>query len=280
MSERLTRALLIVDPQNCFTNDPRAPLPVEGAKEDLRRVAKLIIAYPERYDEIVITIDTHTLDHISHAIRWLDADGNHPAPFTIITFADYRAGKWRATNPADQKWQGEYLRLLESHGRVHTIWPVHGQEGTWEHEVYDVLKIVLHNWEQATGRKVQYVKKGMHRDTEQFGVFMADVTIEHDPSTHLNWKLIERINSFDALDVVGEASSHCVMDSVKQYLNGIPSGDRRKVTVLRDCMSPVSAVVDGAGNVIVDFPAQAEAWLANLPAQGVAVSTVAELMAA
>jgi len=287
MVQAIRRALYIIDPQKCFMDllfgkPSGMPLPVPGADADMNRLAAYIRHDPFYYKTIIVTLDTHPHDHISHANRWVDIDGNAPAPFTLIFAADYQAGVWLAANPADQQWQGEYLTLLEAQGRVHTIWPVHGQKGEREHEVHDGLKAALDFWEQETGGKVKYVEKGMHRDTEQFGVFAASVPIEGAPETYLNIDLVTLGNMHDAVDVSAEAASHCTKDSTEQYLEAISEADWSKVTVLRDTMSPVAAVLDVEGNIIpeADFPKQAAQWLEGLPGRGVAVDTVARRMAA
>lgn len=279
MTQKAKHIAVFIDPQNMFMPIDGMPLPVAGADEDMKRAAEYLIKNPQQYDAIVVTLDTHPADHIAHAVRWRDQAGNEPAAFTLITAADYAAGLWRAANPEDEKVQQWYLSQLETTGRTHTIWPTHGEKYTKQHQVYAILQFALTIWERKTGKKVQYVEKGMHRDTEQFGVFAADVPIEGAPETSLNMDLVDQINSYDAVDFFGEASSHCVMDSVEQYLNAVPYTDWAKVTIFRDTMSPVAAVViDGV--IVADFPKQAEAWLDGLPARGVAVDTVARRMAA
>lgn len=283
MTQKVNRIAVFIDPQNMFMPNLRGdmPLPVQGADEDMKRAAAYLMQYPHHYDAIVVTLDTHPADHIAHAIRWRNSEGECPSPFTVITSADYEAGLWRAANEDDAPWQGEYLKLLEMTGRVHTIWPTHGVEGHVQHEVYHPLRKALRAWQIATGKKVQFIKKGMHRDTEQFGVFAADVPIEGAPETSVNMELVDYINSFDIINVFGEASSHCVMDSVKQFMDNVNFTDWSKITVFRDCMSPVAAVTDPeTGEVIVDFPAQADAWFAELVDQGVLVDRVKSRMVA
>jgi nicotinamidase-related amidase len=282
--EKNTRALFIIDPQNCFMDfvDRQMPLPVSGALTDMMRLTNYVFADPKRFDAIYVTLDTHPEDHISHANRWVDVAGNNPDPFTLITHGEYKRKIWRAAKPTDQVLQDFYLRRLEEEGRIHTVWPIHGQKDEFEHQVESNLKSALNSWEVMTGKKVIYIEKGMHRDTEQFGIFAATVPLFDAPETYLNHSLINEINRFGAVEFAGEASSHCAKDSIEQYLGYLPEIDRYKVTVLRDTMSPVSAVVDTDGVVLVDFPAQAEAWLQGLPERGIKVETVEfqELMGA
>jgi nicotinamidase-related amidase len=270
-------ALVIIDPQNCFMDIPDMPLSVVGATADMARLQNHVRHYIPAglYEQVYITLDTHPADHISHAVRWVDQNGNHPAPFTIITPDDFKAGIWRATDPADQAWQGEYLRRLT---RLHCIWPVHGQKGQSEQWIYYPLWRVIHEMGNPNGSpgldeyvQFNYVEKGMHRDVEQFGVFGADVPFPGAPETDINLELIREISRHPEIVFAGEASSHCVMDSVNQFLANVPEADWKKVVVLRDCMSPVPQPPGGP-----DFPAMAEFWFAGLQTKGVRVMKVAD----
>jgi nicotinamidase-related amidase len=253
------------------------PLSVVGATADMVRLQNHMCDYIPAglYEQVYITLDTHPVDHISHTVRWVDQKGNHPAPFTIITAAEFEAGVWGATDPAEQTWQGVYLRSLS---RPHCIWPVHGQKGQFEQRIFNPLWRVIHEMGNPNNTpgldeyvRFNYVEKGMHRDVEQFGVFGADVPYPDAPETNINTKLIREINQYSEVVFAGEASSHCVMDSVNQFLANVPDADWQKVVVLRDCMSPVPQPPGGP-----DFPALAEAWFAKLQAKGVRVMNVAD----
>ncbi len=250
--KKLRTILIIIDGQNCFMQLPNAPLPVVGSIEDMTRLIRFIQLNAKDIEEIILSLDTHTPDHISHPERWVDADGNHPAPFTVITYEEYLNGVWRAANQDDWWWQGEYLRRLK---RPHVIWPVHGQKPAWEWQLYHDLD------RELDGRgNVRRVEKGMHRDVEQFGIFGAEVSFPDAPETEINHKLIAEIDAYDRIIFAGQAASHCVMDSVKQFLLYMPSGRMDKVVLLKDCMSPVTG-----------FEQLAADWLADMAKQGVQV---------
>ena len=254
-------ALVIIDPQNCFMDYVRSPLPVPGARSDIRRLRKFISKSKHNLDRIVVSYDNHPYDHISHANRWIDAEDNHPTSFTVITCDDMRDGVWRAANPDDQEWQLEYLRLLK---RPHVIWPVHGQENEWEANIQKGLLSTL-SFYHDLGKPCDYYAKGMHRDTEQFGIFGAEVPYPGVPETDINHELIAQIDEYDTVIFAGEASSHCVMDSVKQFIDYMPSQDPTKVVLLTDCMSPVPG-----------FAEVAEGWLSEMDAVGVRLAKSTE----
>lgn len=276
-SDYTKAALVIIDPQNCFMDIPGMPLSVVGATADMARLASHMRKHIRQglYEQVYVTLDTHPLDHISHAMRWVDQNGNHPALFTIITSDEYEAGMWCASADADQIWQGEYLKRLS---RPHCIWPVHGQKGQIEHGICYELGSSIHEMGNPNGSPgldeyvpFTYVEKGMHREVEQFGVFGADVPYPGAPETDINQSLIDDINRYSEIVFTGEASSHCVMDSVNQFLANVPEADWSKVVVLRDCMSPVPQPPGGP-----DFPAMAEFWFAGLETKGVRVVNVAD----
>ena len=202
----------------------------------------------------------------------------HPL-WELIFSSEYEAGKWFAADPSEQEKQGKYLKDLEAVGRAHTIWPVHGQQGEFEHEVEAELSSALDRWEELTGKFVTYIEKGMHRDTEQFGIFAASVPVPGSPETYLNQNLVNQIRQFDEIEYAAEAESHCFKDSVDQYAEAVPYTDLHKITILRDTTSPVAAVVDPeSGEVLVDFPAQGKDWIEGLPQRGINVSTTVEIM--
>ena len=66
--------------------------------------------------QIVPTLDTHMAMQIFHAIWLVDEDGNHPAPYTLVSVQDVFDGRWRP-NPEVVAALGldeEYLRATSS----------------------------------------------------------------------------------------------------------------------------------------------------------------------
>jgi nicotinamidase/pyrazinamidase len=235
-----TNILVIIDPQKSFmdTVNNMGSLAVPGAHDDMVRLATYVRANPP--DDIVVTLDSHAERHIAHPIWWVDQNGNNPDPFTLITVEDVLSGKWKASDPAMQEHSMDYVQKLEKQGKYELrIWPYHCIVGTEGHDVENTLLEALMDWELLTGKKVTYVRKGTNPKTEHYSVFQAEVIIENDPLSKLNTELIEQINSYDKVKFAGEASSHCLGGSILNYLENIPAKDRKKVSVLIDCTSPV-----------------------------------------
>jgi len=106
-------ALLIIDAQFDFCN-PKGTLYVPGAEKDIERIAQLIATHGDGINEIFVTLDTHRVLDIAHPLFWEDPNGNTVAPFTLITAAAVKEGKWRPRYHADYVLQ--YLETLDNVG--------------------------------------------------------------------------------------------------------------------------------------------------------------------
>jgi len=231
--------LLIIDPQKDFmtSNAFTGSLSVPGADDDMKRLAQHInVTTP---DSIVITMDTHARMHIANPMYWLDAEGNHPGQFTLITVDDVESGKWRTADPTKQERALHYVKELAKTNRYTLcIWPYHCIEGTEGHEVSELLKPALDAWEEKTGKKVVYIYKGQNPDTEMYSGLKAEVVIPNDPRTHLNQGAIDYMKGFDKIEVSGEAKSHCVASTAMDLIAALGE-DATKVSLLENAMSSV-----------------------------------------
>lgn len=81
------RAILGIDLQNDFVLINGA-LSVNGAEEDAKRIGAFISNNKKDIHHISLTLDSHHPLHIANPIYWKDKDGNHPSPFTVITYQD------------------------------------------------------------------------------------------------------------------------------------------------------------------------------------------------
>jgi nicotinamidase-related amidase len=101
-----------------------------------------------------------------------------------------------------------------------------------------------------------YLTKGTIPDTENYSVLSPEVKKPNIPGGTFNTKFYQALMDNDRIYIAGQASSHCVLETLKDLEREI-GGDKKllnKIYILRDCMSPVSAIKDGKGNIIVDFP--------------------------
>ena len=83
-----------IDGQVAFCT-PGASLFVPGAVEDTVRTVEWLYRNLARITTLVLSLDTHSVYQIFHPAAWVDAEGRHPAPFTVISTDDVRRGRWR-----------------------------------------------------------------------------------------------------------------------------------------------------------------------------------------
>ena len=261
--------LLVIDPQNDFC-DPAGSLFVPGADADMDRLARFVASKASELDAIHVSLDSHRLVDIAHPIWFSDAEGRHPDPFTLVSAADLRDGRWRTTSPAAGPRTLAYLEALEAGGRYpHTLWPVHCLRGSWGHNVHPTLFEAFQGWAARHGR-LDLVSKGENPWSEHFSAVKAEVEDPDDPSTQLNRPLIAALREADTVLVAGEALSHCVLSTVVDLVAHAPDLAERLV-LLTDTMSPVP---DPPGAQGLFSGATAEA-LAGLRARGVRTAVAA-----
>lgn len=230
-------ALLLIDAQFDFC-DPKGALYVPGAETDVARIARLIALEGEKIDSIFVTLDTHKVLDIAHPLFWEDANGNTVAPFTLITAANVKSGKW--TPRYEHEYVIQYLETLEAEGEFkHFIWPEHCLIGSKGAALDDTIMEALLAWTHRTGRDYKAVIKGTNPLTEHFGVFRAQVPVANAPETDLDRPFLNDLAAFDQILIAGEARSHCVATSINQILKYAPEL-APKVTILSDCMSNVT----------------------------------------
>lgn len=280
MSSRTT--LLIIDPQNDFCdlpegwratdplrNAPAAPaLPVSGAHADMLRLAALIDVGGDGIDRIVVTLDSHQRYDIAHPTFWQTGEGEAVNPFTAITAAEVRAGRYRPRDASALPRTLAYLDALELAGRYTLmVWPVHCEIGSWGHNVHAAVKAAYNRWEDRRLAVVQKITKGSNPWTEHYSALQAEVPDPADDDTQLNRALIASLDEADRIVIAGEASSHCVKATVEHLAQHMPSRRLDKLVLLTDAMSPVSG-----------FEAQAQSFLGDLQRQGARLTTCAEVL--
>ena len=232
---KMRTAFLIIDAQYDFCN-PEGALFVPGAVEDMNKLSRLINKNASNIDHIIVTLDNHPVNDISHPGFWKDKNGIHPAPFTQVTSRDIEAGNWL---PQFKHVEAlTYLKALEAQGKfLHFIWPEHCLIGSKGASLDDTLLETLRNWTRS-GRQYQAVVKGQNPLTEHFGIFQAQIPIDNALETQLNTSLIEELKLYDNIYLAGEAKSHCVATSLKQAMDYAPEL-ARKIILIEDCMSDV-----------------------------------------
>jgi nicotinamidase-related amidase len=265
--------LLLVDVQNTFCI-PDFELFVAGrsgtgAVDDNRRLCEFVYRNLGSISRMTVTLDTHRPIQIFHAIFFVDADGRHPPPFTLITAEDVESGRWRG-NPAAaaalgetpeslQKHLSHYARALRAGDRYAlTIWPYHAMLGGIGHALVSAVEEAVFFHSVARVSQPDFQVKGDNPLTESYSVLGPEVLSDAvgRPVAHTNHALIRALNEYDAVIVAGQAKSHCVAWTVSDLLDRIVGrlpDATGKVYLLEDCTSPV-VVPD-----TIDYTAEADA---------------------
>lgn len=232
--------LFIIDPQHDFCN-PNGALYVPGADKDMERLSNMVKNNLGQIDDIHLTLDSHNYLHIAHPIWWVDSNGNHPEPFTIISSDDLKKGKWRAHNSKFQKRSEVYVESLENNARYALIiWPFHCLIGSLGQTIDPQLNDVLIEWEKNFAL-VNKIPKGSNMFTEHYSAVKADVEDPEDETTSLNSKLINALQEGNnKILIAGEALSHCVANTIRDVANEFAPEEVKKLVLLEDACSNVT----------------------------------------
>ncbi|MBI3153625.1 MAG: isochorismatase [Chloroflexi bacterium] len=252
-------SLLVIDAQNTFCI-PNFELFVggrsgNGAVEDNTRLCEFIYRNLGSITHITATMDTHNAHQIFHPVFFVDADGNHPTPYTDIHAADLRSNKW-TFNPAlapqfsiapeyGQQMMVHYAEALEKKGKYAlTIWPYHAMLGGIGHALVPALEEAIFFHSIARLAQPDFAIKGNKTFTENYSVIgpevltgpMGETLGEHDT------KFIQQLQEVDRMYIAGQAKSHCVAWTISDLLDDIQATDAelaKKVHLLEDCSSAV-----------------------------------------
>ena len=213
---------------------------VPGADQDSALLANMITRLESKIHDISKTMDSHHEVDIAHPIMYIDSNGNHPAPFTIITEDDFDNGTWTTTNPGCRKKVKAYLAALTANNRYPLcVWPPHCIIGTTGHAVVEPVRLALQSWCRNRFKKVDFVTKGSNIFTEHYSAVKADVPDPSDPTTMLNTDLLDILSEADEVPISGQALSHCVANTVMDIADNFGEENIKKLVLLEDTCSNV-----------------------------------------
>ena len=278
-------ALLVVDAQNTFCV-PDFELFVagrsgRGAVDDSRRLCDFVYRNLGAITQTFPSLDTHHAMQVFHAVWLVDEHGEHPAPYTLVSADDVTAGRWRV-NPAVADSLGldpdytarhlaHYTRRLAEGGKYDlTIWPYHAMLGGIGHALVSAVEEALFFHGMARSSQPDFQVKGDNPLTEHYSMLGPEVTEGPDGERlgGRNVELIEKLLTFDAVAVAGQAKSHCVAWTIDDLLRSDSAQEGRlaqRMYLLEDCTSPV--VVPG----VVDYTDEADAAFDRFARAGVHV---------
>lgn len=276
--------LLAVDVQNTFCI-PDFELFVAGrsgtgAVDDNRRLCEFVYRNLAEITQILPSLDTHHAMQVFHAIWLVDDQGNHPAPFTLVSAEDVASGRWK-TNAAAADALGidpeyaerqlmSYTRRLAEGGKYDlTIWPYHAMLGGIGHALVSAVEEAIFFHGVARYSHPEFQIKGDNPLTEHYSMLGPEVTEGPDgePIDRKNAELIEKLLTFDAVVVAGQAKSHCLAWTIDDLLQHVEVRERlaHRTYLLEDCTSPV--VVPA----VIDYTDEAEAAFERYAAAGMHV---------
>jgi len=280
--DALRVALVLIDVQNTFCL-PDFELFVagrsgNGAVEDNIRLCRFIYRNLHRITHIAATLDTHLPMQIFHAPFLVDAEGNHPTPYTMISTDDVASGKWRfnaalaselgLTPEEGQRHLEHYVAILAARGKYqHTVWPFHAMLGGIGHALVPAVEEAIFFHSIARYAQPEFIIKGNHPLTEHYSALRPEVNTDPDGRMLVppNERLVALAQTYDRVIITGQAKSHCVAWTVSDLLEALQSRGQadlaRKIYLLEDTTSPV--VVPGA-----DFTEAADEAYARFAAAG------------
>ena len=234
--DSVRRLLLCIDVQKDFMEG--GALGVTGSLGDVERMTKFIYNNMEGITDIMCSMDTHYPFHIFFPSWWENADGENPAPYTEITYDDVSHGIWRPVygNPADSL---TYLQELEKQAKkklcIWTYHCIHGTEG-FDLENEFAKMVYFH----AAARKT--IPRIIHKGTDFYSEMYGIIRPEYSKRNLKNTRVLNAFQQYDEIYVVGEAASHCLMESVKQIAEEYATRPEitSKITILEDCTSPIT----------------------------------------
>ena len=265
--------ILAVDVQNTFCV-PDFELFVagrsgSGAVDDSRRLCEFIYRNLGTITQIFPSLDTHQAMQVFHAIWLVDEQGNHPDPYALISHPGVEAGRWRVNRAVAEalgigvdyaeRHLAHYTRQLAEGGKYDlTIWPYHALLGGIGHALVSAVEEAVFFHGVVRYSQPQFQVKGDKPLTEHYSMLGPEVTEgpDGDRLGGMNTELIDRLLTFDAVVVAGEAKSHCLAWTIDDLLADDDARERRlaeRTYLLEDCTSPV--VVPG----VVDYTDEADA---------------------
>lgn len=256
--------LLLVDMQVDFCHE-QGSLYVPGALEDLRRTIEFIYRNAAAISQITCSLDSHLPNQIFSPSWWADADGRHPAPFTVITASDVERGRWQPLT--EPQWSRTYVVELERQAKKQlTIWPYHTLIGSIGHTLDAELWSAVYWHSLARQVAPHWLIKGSEPRTEHYSIVQPEIHVPGSAQGGKNQAILDALAAADRVVIAGEAASHCVLETVEDLVEefGDRPGKLETVFVLQDCTSPVV-------HPQIDFGAIAQQRFAEFARQGVQV---------
>lgn len=223
-------AFIGIDIQNSFM--PNGELGIEEADKDVKRIVNFIWENMDKITKFYVTLDSHRVFHIFMPSWWSDKNGNPPKPFTVITPEDIENKKW---TPCYN--QNETLECLKFLKRPLVVWNYHTIEGTEGESLERNFANILYFHSRYRESEITFIKKGFSKESERYGAFKP----EYNPNFENEDKIVNEIWNYDKIIFAGEARSHCLLESINQFIEGKEENKElmKKIYILEDCSADI-----------------------------------------
>lgn len=259
--------LLLIDAQVDFIHEDGA-LSVPGAIDDTRRTVEWMYDHMGEITTIGASLDSHVPIQIFHPPWWVDADGNHPEPFTTIPHEDVRSGKWRPLYLPE--WSVTYTEKLEEDSKkILMIWPYHVLIGTPGQTLIPALYEAIAYHTIARQSQPVLLTKGTIPKSEHYSAVEPEVKVEDHPNGGLNTEFMDKLAEHDLIYIAGQARSHCVLETVSSMMRYYPPEVVKKMRILSDAMSSVA-------HPEIDFDAMADETFGRFQEHGLTLTDTTE----
>src|SRR6059036_3548200 len=211
-----------------------------GAVDDNRRLCEFLYRNLGTITQVFPSLDTHHAMQVFHAIWLVDENGDHPAPYTLVSADDIAAGRWRVNSAVAEalgididyaeRHLAYYTRRLAEGGKYDlTIWPYHALLGGIGHALVSAVEEAFFFHGAARATQPSFQVKGEETLTEHYSILGPEVTSGPDGEElgRRNEELIQRLLGYDAVVVAGQAKSHCVAWTIDDLLAG--DGEARQL---------------------------------------------------
>lgn len=264
-------ALLLVDMQVDFVHEDGA-LSVPGAVDDTRRIIEWMYKHVDQLTTIIASLDSHIPLQIFSPAWWIDTNGKHPQPYTVITAESVHAGDWSPLY--ETAWSKQYVVQLEEQAKKQLmIWPYHTLIGTNGHTLTPALYEAIAYHTGARQAQPIFITKGTIAKTENYSIFEPEVKDDTQPNGGLDVAKLDLLATYDEVYIAGQAKSHCVLETVTSLM--------RYYANQPDVISKFRVLMDGMSSVAhpeIDFEAIANEALQQYAEQGLTLTTTSEAL--
>ena len=254
--------LVLIDVQVDFVHRVGS-LSVPGAVEDTRRTVEWLYEHAAAITTIGASLDSHLPIQVFSPTWWVDAAGNHPEPYTVITSDEVHEGRWRPVY--EPEWSRQYVEKLEAQAKKELmIWPYHTLIGTQGHDLMPALYEAMAYHSAARRAQPHLLSKGSIAKTEHYSILEPEVKVPELAQGRLNQEFLDVISQHDRVFITGQAKSHCVLETVTSMMRYFSAEKPEMIDKLRVLMDCTSAVAHPQ----IDFDALANEAFAEFEKQG------------